>query len=231
MPDSQGSKGALPPGGVRPVWKDTEWYRAVLIIVVPSGTKQYQAVPSNTEQYRACTERYRVVPSIAVSSGTERYRAIPSMYRAVPSIYQAIPSGTEHCCTEWYQAVPSGTEQYRAVPSIYQAVPSIYRAIPSGTEHCCTEWYQAVPSGKSPELEMAEREEFVYRRRRNNENRGIHVRKVEVLDLTYVKKGRGRPKKTWLENIRNDLSLLDLNENLTLNRTQWRKRIHVADPT
>ena len=57
------------------------------------------------------------------------------------------------------------------------------------------------------------------------------VRRVEVLDLTYVKKGRGRPKKTWLENIRNDLSLLDLNENLTFNRTQWRKRIHVADPT
>ncbi|KAH0462579.1 hypothetical protein IEQ34_010154 [Dendrobium chrysotoxum] len=57
------------------------------------------------------------------------------------------------------------------------------------------------------------------------------VRKVEVLDLTYVKKGRGRPKKTWLENIRNDLSLLDLNENLTFNRTQWRKKIHVADPT
>ncbi|PKU64467.1 ataxia telangiectasia mutated family protein [Dendrobium catenatum] len=57
------------------------------------------------------------------------------------------------------------------------------------------------------------------------------VRRVEVLDLTYIKKGRGRPKKTWLENIRNDLSLLDLNENLTFNRTQWRKRIHVADPT
>ncbi|KAH0464200.1 hypothetical protein IEQ34_006986 [Dendrobium chrysotoxum] len=51
------------------------------------------------------------------------------------------------------------------------------------------------------------------------------------LDLTYVKKNRGRPKKTWLENIKNDISLLDLNENLTLNRTQSRKKIHVADPT
>ncbi|PKU83277.1 ataxia telangiectasia mutated family protein [Dendrobium catenatum] len=57
------------------------------------------------------------------------------------------------------------------------------------------------------------------------------VMRVEVLDSTYVKKGRGRPKKSWLENIRNVLSLLDLNENLTFNRTQWRKRIHVADPT
>ncbi|KAH0467733.1 hypothetical protein IEQ34_002766 [Dendrobium chrysotoxum] len=44
-------------------------------------------------------------------------------------------------------------------------------------------------------------------------------------------KDRGRPKKTWLKNIRNDLFLLDLNENLSLNETQWRKRIHVANPT
>ncbi|KAH0469003.1 hypothetical protein IEQ34_002235 [Dendrobium chrysotoxum] len=53
------------------------------------------------------------------------------------------------------------------------------------------------------------------------------VRKVEVLDLIHVKKDRGRPKKTWLENIRNDISLLDLNENLIFNRTQWRKKIYV----
>ncbi|KAI0524286.1 hypothetical protein KFK09_003652 [Dendrobium nobile] len=57
------------------------------------------------------------------------------------------------------------------------------------------------------------------------------VRRVDILYLTYVKKGRGRSKKTWLDNIRNDISLLDLNENLTFNMTQWRKRIHVADPT
>ncbi|KAI0494701.1 hypothetical protein KFK09_024844 [Dendrobium nobile] len=56
------------------------------------------------------------------------------------------------------------------------------------------------------------------------------VRKVDVLDLVYAKKGRGRPKKTWLENIRNDLSLLDLNDNLIFNRIQWRKKIYVADP-
>ncbi|KAI0501450.1 hypothetical protein KFK09_016395 [Dendrobium nobile] len=55
-------------------------------------------------------------------------------------------------------------------------------------------------------------------------------RKVVMLDLTYVKKGRGKPKKIWLENIRNDISLLDLDENLTFNRIQWRKKIHVADP-
>ncbi|KAH0470422.1 hypothetical protein IEQ34_000145 [Dendrobium chrysotoxum] len=35
-------------------------------------------------------------------------------------------------------------------------------------------------------------------------------------------------KKVWKE--LNDISLLDLNENLTLNRIQWRKRIHVVDP-
>ncbi|KAH0462816.1 hypothetical protein IEQ34_010391 [Dendrobium chrysotoxum] len=43
---------------------------------------------------------------------------------------------------------------------------------------------------------------------------------VDVLDLAYVKKGRGIPKKSWLESIRNDLSLLDVKENLTLNMTK-----------
>jgi len=57
------------------------------------------------------------------------------------------------------------------------------------------------------------------------------VRKVNVLDLTYAKKGRDRPKGTWLEKIRNNLSLLHLNENLTFNIVQRRKMIHIADPT
>ncbi|KAI0502334.1 hypothetical protein KFK09_017282 [Dendrobium nobile] len=56
------------------------------------------------------------------------------------------------------------------------------------------------------------------------------IKRVYILDLTYVKKDRGISKKIWLESIRNDLSLLDVNENLTLNWTQWRKRIHVAEP-
>ncbi|KAL0920342.1 hypothetical protein M5K25_009470 [Dendrobium thyrsiflorum] len=56
------------------------------------------------------------------------------------------------------------------------------------------------------------------------------VRRVYVLDLTYVKKSRGIPKKTLLENIKNDISLLDLNENLILNRTKWRKMINIANP-
>ncbi|KAI0511338.1 hypothetical protein KFK09_011967 [Dendrobium nobile] len=46
------------------------------------------------------------------------------------------------------------------------------------------------------------------------------IRKVADLYLTYVKIGRGRPKKIWFENIRNDLSLLYLNENLIFNKTQ-----------
>ncbi|KAH0457221.1 hypothetical protein IEQ34_015128 [Dendrobium chrysotoxum] len=36
---------------------------------------------------------------------------------------------------------------------------------------------------------------------------------------------------SWLDNIRNNHSLLNLKENLTLNKAQWRKRIHAADPT
>ncbi|KAH0468709.1 hypothetical protein IEQ34_001941 [Dendrobium chrysotoxum] len=65
---------------------------------------------------------------------------------------------------------------------------------------------------------------------KQNACEGDPVRKVYVLDLTYVKKGRGRPKKIWLENIKNGLSLLDLDENLTLNRTQWRKKDSCSRP-
>ena len=46
------------------------------------------------------------------------------------------------------------------------------------------------------------------------------VRRVDVLNTSYVRKVRGRPKKTWIGSIKNDLMLLDLNENVTFNRTQ-----------
>ncbi|RXH88466.1 hypothetical protein DVH24_000065 [Malus domestica] len=43
--------------------------------------------------------------------------------------------------------------------------------------------------------------------------------------------GRGRPRKTLEETLRKDLEYLDLTEDLTQNRAQWRSRIHIADPT
>ncbi|PKA63692.1 hypothetical protein AXF42_Ash016976 [Apostasia shenzhenica] len=44
------------------------------------------------------------------------------------------------------------------------------------------------------------------------------VRKIELLDFAYVQRGRGRPKKTWQETIRSDLSYLNLDKNLVTDR-------------
>ncbi|PKA50681.1 hypothetical protein AXF42_Ash021015 [Apostasia shenzhenica] len=57
------------------------------------------------------------------------------------------------------------------------------------------------------------------------------VRKIELLDFAHVQRGRGRPKKTWQETIRSDLSYLNLDKNLVTDRAQGKQRIHVADPT
>ncbi|CAN6580293.1 unnamed protein product [Malus baccata var. baccata] len=45
------------------------------------------------------------------------------------------------------------------------------------------------------------------------------------------RRGRGRPRKTLEETLRKDLEYLDLTEDMTQNRAQWRSRIHIADPT
>ena len=44
-------------------------------------------------------------------------------------------------------------------------------------------------------------------------------------------RGRGIPKKTIREVIKKDLELNDLDRSMVLDRTLWRKLIHVADPT
>ncbi|CAN6574391.1 unnamed protein product [Malus baccata var. baccata] len=45
------------------------------------------------------------------------------------------------------------------------------------------------------------------------------------------RRSRGRPRKTLEETLRKDLEYLDLTEDMTQNRAQWRSRIHIADPT
>ncbi|KAG5035957.1 hypothetical protein JHK85_011310 [Glycine max] len=42
---------------------------------------------------------------------------------------------------------------------------------------------------------------------------------------------RGRPKKTIREVIKKDLEINGLDRSMVLDRTLWRKLIHVADPT
>ncbi|KAI3814008.1 hypothetical protein L1987_18747 [Smallanthus sonchifolius] len=54
------------------------------------------------------------------------------------------------------------------------------------------------------------------------------VRSVETLTLKG-KRGRGRPKLTWEERIRQDLLDLHLFEDMTEDRTSWRRRIIVKD--
>ena len=52
-----------------------------------------------------------------------------------------------------------------------------------------------------------------------------------TLDMHVCNLGRGRPKKTIREVIKKDLEINGLDRNIVLDRTLWRKLIHVADPT
>ncbi|KAM1358540.1 hypothetical protein ACFXTH_045642 [Malus domestica] len=57
------------------------------------------------------------------------------------------------------------------------------------------------------------------------------VRRCDYGIEVQGRRGRGRPRKTLEETLRKDLEYLDLTENMTQNRAQWRSRIHIADPT
>ena len=55
------------------------------------------------------------------------------------------------------------------------------------------------------------------------------VRRVEKIDIEQGKKLRGRPKMTWMEVVKKDMKLLELEERVVANRNDWRRRIHVLD--
>jgi len=57
------------------------------------------------------------------------------------------------------------------------------------------------------------------------------VRRVEGINLGQVKISLGRPKKIWMEVIRQDIEAKGLSEGILLDRNEWRKLIHVPDPT
>ncbi|KAL5153310.1 Craniofacial development protein 2 [Glycine soja] len=57
------------------------------------------------------------------------------------------------------------------------------------------------------------------------------VRRVDQMERRQTIRGRGRPKKTIREVIKKDLELNDLDRSMVLDRTLWRKLIHVAEPT
>ncbi|KAI8529824.1 hypothetical protein RHMOL_Rhmol11G0004100 [Rhododendron molle] len=56
------------------------------------------------------------------------------------------------------------------------------------------------------------------------------VKRADRIDLDSNATGRGRPKLTLDAVVRKDMNILGLCEQVALDRTQWRKRIHVADP-
>lgn len=49
------------------------------------------------------------------------------------------------------------------------------------------------------------------------------------LEFKYLK-ARGRPKITFIEAIKKDMSFKEVLESMTSGRIQWKKRIHVTDP-
>ncbi|KAM1471250.1 hypothetical protein ACFXTO_042189 [Malus domestica] len=57
------------------------------------------------------------------------------------------------------------------------------------------------------------------------------VRRCDYGTEVRGRRGRGRPRKTLEKTLRKDLEYLDLTEDMTQNRAQWRSRIHIADPT
>jgi len=57
------------------------------------------------------------------------------------------------------------------------------------------------------------------------------VRRVDQMEESQVKRGRGRPRKTIRETIRKDLEVNELDPNLVYDRTLWRHLIHVVHPT
>ena len=56
------------------------------------------------------------------------------------------------------------------------------------------------------------------------------IRRVKHTKLGQVKRAQGRPKKTWMEVIRQDIEAKGLSEGILLDRNEWRKLIHVSDP-
>ncbi|KAK8948944.1 hypothetical protein KSP39_PZI006086 [Platanthera zijinensis] len=49
------------------------------------------------------------------------------------------------------------------------------------------------------------------------------VRHCESLVTRHVKRGRGRPIKTWIETVRKDMMYLGISEIMTKDRAQWRQ--------
>lgn len=63
-----------------------------------------------------------------------------------------------------------------------------------------------------------------------NQKKEKEKKKSELTQVEGAKKGRGRPKITLVEVIKKRMSIRVVIESMNLNRVEWRKKIHVADP-
>jgi hypothetical protein len=57
------------------------------------------------------------------------------------------------------------------------------------------------------------------------------VIRVDHMEGSQITRDRGRPRKTIGETITKYLEINELNRNMVLDRTLWRRLIHVAKPT
>ena len=58
---------------------------------------------------------------------------------------------------------------------------------------------------------------------------GALVRRCDNLPIDSCRRGRGRPKKSWREVIKRDLTLVGITEDMAMDRTQWRNAIRVVE--
>ena len=59
----------------------------------------------------------------------------------------------------------------------------------------------------------------------------VPVRRCERINITRGKRGKGRPKKSLDEVIREDLKVVGLTEDMAQDRRLWRDRIKILDRT
>ena len=56
------------------------------------------------------------------------------------------------------------------------------------------------------------------------------VKKSELIQVEVMKKGRGRPKIILVQVIKKDMTIKEVTKSMTIDRVEWRNRIHMADP-
>lgn len=47
--------------------------------------------------------------------------------------------------------------------------------------------------------------------------------------VTSTSRGRGKPKKTWIEKVKKELKVPNLTDKIALDRTEWKYILHVPD--